>query len=632
MNFSQASRVDRKIIPAMMLVSTLLVLSVSPVVALSVKAAVEKQTVTVGEPFLFQIQLEGSETPEKPDLSHVKGFTVEFRGTQMSTNSYTSIINGRPRMVNKNVYLLNYSLAAKQTGDITIPPISVRVDNATAHTNPIRISVTTPQKLDTLKLRLTLSKTTCYVGEPILLTVTWYLAVEPKNPRLSLPFLAESETLFIDDPMKPISPKRQYYTISTDHGEVTMGTGRSRLDGRTYTTLTLEKIVIPRRAGEYLFSNVRALCKVFKEYKKSRRQSGSFFDGFFNDNIFSGRQAVYNQAVVPAPTVTLRVKPLPETGRPAKFSGLVGSIKVTGSVTPREVKVGEPMMLTMRFSGMQYVKHIPPPDLLSLKAFTARFKVPKEMAPGKPEGAAMVFSQTIRPKDDRVTAVPPVEVSYFDVDKQAYAVAKSTPIQIDVEAVNVITLTDAEGSRPITLTSVVKSRAGGIAHNYTGLDVLQDESFSLKKTVADPIWLVALFLPLLFYFTIFFMQLYRESIGNDPSYQRRRRALKLFKQEIREAGGKLADPADFFLRLDRILRNYLADILTLPAGQHSADVMTGKLRDRGVSEPVLSKLRVVIDDLEAGCFGGLKGSFDGRKTILGTAKNLVASIQKEVRL
>ncbi len=632
MNFSQVSIVERKILSAMMLVSTLLALSVSPVMALTVKAAVEKQTVTVGEPFLFQIQVEGSETPEKPDLSQIKGFTIENRGEQTNSQQFVTIRNGQVQKVIKKGYIFNYHLTAKQSGDRVIPAISVRADNATAVTSPIRISVNTPKKLDTLKLRLTLSKTTCYVGEPILLTVTWYLAVEPKNPRLSLPFLAQSETLFIDDPMKPISPNRQYYTIPTDHGEVTMGTGRSRLDGRTYTTITLEKIVIPRRAGEHIFSNVKALCKVFKKYKKSRRQRGSFFDGFFNDDFFSGRQTVYNQAVVPAPTVTLRVKPLPTAGRPAKFSGLVGTIKVTASVTPRKVKVGEPMMLTMRFSGMQYVKHVPSPDLLSLKAFTERFKVPKEMAPGKPEGTDMVFSQTIRPKDGRVTAVPPVEVSYFDVAKQAYAVAKSTPIQIDVEAVNVVTLTDAEGNRPLTFTSAVKSRAGGIAHNYTGLDVLQDESFSVKKTVTDPVWLAALFLPLFLYLNIFFWQLYRESIGNDPSYQRRRRALKLFKQEIREATSNLENPPDFFSLLDRTLRNYLADILTLPAGQHSADVMIGKLRDRGVSEPVLSKLRSVIDDLEAGCFGGLKGSFDVRETILGTAKDLVASIQKEVRL
>jgi len=47
---------------------------------LQVDAAVESTTVFAGEPFVFQIQVSGSENPEKPDLSGAKDFFVEYRG------------------------------------------------------------------------------------------------------------------------------------------------------------------------------------------------------------------------------------------------------------------------------------------------------------------------------------------------------------------------------------------------------------------------------------------------------------------------------------------------------------------------------------------------------------------------
>ena len=45
----------------------------------SATAAIEKQAVFIGESFVFQIQVSGSENPEKPDLSHVKILQWYFR-------------------------------------------------------------------------------------------------------------------------------------------------------------------------------------------------------------------------------------------------------------------------------------------------------------------------------------------------------------------------------------------------------------------------------------------------------------------------------------------------------------------------------------------------------------------------
>ena len=48
----------------------------------NVQAAIEKNQVFVGESFVFQIQIEGSDSPEKPDVSGISDFTVQELGGQ----------------------------------------------------------------------------------------------------------------------------------------------------------------------------------------------------------------------------------------------------------------------------------------------------------------------------------------------------------------------------------------------------------------------------------------------------------------------------------------------------------------------------------------------------------------------
>ena len=68
----------------------------------------ERTTVFVREPFIFQIQVSGTEKPEKPDMSSIKGASVQFRGGQQNSSSSVSIINGRMTKNVKKGYVFSY--------------------------------------------------------------------------------------------------------------------------------------------------------------------------------------------------------------------------------------------------------------------------------------------------------------------------------------------------------------------------------------------------------------------------------------------------------------------------------------------------------------------------------------------
>jgi len=613
-----------------------LLVSASPVwsASLSVKAAVEKRTVTVGEPFIFQLQVEGSDTPDTPVLPDMDGFRVEQLGGQQNSSQYVSIVNGRVEKVVNRGYIFNYRLTAMRPGRYTIPAVTITAAGARAASFPLSITAVPPRKIDSLKLDMKLSKTECYVGEPIVLTLTWYLGEDVRNASLHLPFLDETERFFVDDPTDDPDPGAKYARVSTGSDEVVMKGGRGKLDNRTVTTYSLQKILIPLRAGEQAFRDVRAVCQVLTGYKQNRRsdrRKNRLFDDMFNDSFFSGRREVYESAVVPAPIVSLKVKPLPSKGRPTAFSGVVGSVNVDCAVSPREVKVGEPMTLTMKVSGMPYTKHIPSPDLNSLTPFTERFKIPREQAPGRADGAVMVFTQTIRPMSDSVTEIPPVEIVYFDVHREHYAVARSAAIPIAVESVRVVGLHDAEGGGPVSRHSQVKSRSGGIAHNYTGLDTLVDQSFEISRTLSDPQWLSVLFLPMLIYFGLWASRSYRERFVTDPALLRRRNAWKTYTRSTREAQTVLDNPQDFFQHLDRIFREFIGDSLDLSPGHHDPGVIVENLEKAGVPGKTCSRVRDVMDTLAAGCFGGMSGSLEGRKNLMKIVSECAGTIRKAVK-
>ena len=88
---------------------------------------------------------------------------------------------------------------------------------------------------------------------------------------------------------------------------------------------------------------------------EQRRQSPrSFFDdSFFNDPFFSsGRpRAVTSEAL------ELKVLPLPQQGRPADFSGLVGRYQLESNLEPKQVKAGESATFTVELKGRT---HLPP--------------------------------------------------------------------------------------------------------------------------------------------------------------------------------------------------------------------------------------------------------------------------------
>ena len=81
---------------------------------LSIQAVVEQQEVFLGQSFIFQIQISGSDSPEAPNVEAIADFDVESLGGRINNSQSVTVINGRMNRVIRRGYTFSYRLTPKR--------------------------------------------------------------------------------------------------------------------------------------------------------------------------------------------------------------------------------------------------------------------------------------------------------------------------------------------------------------------------------------------------------------------------------------------------------------------------------------------------------------------------------------
>lgn len=580
---------------------------------LAVRAAVGETDVFLGESFVFQVQVSGSERPDPPDLSGLTGFTIQERGGQKNSSQSVTLSNGRVNRVVRRGYVFSYLLTPTQAGSILIPPIAVHAEGQTARTSPITIQARKPAETDNFKLRLELSKSRCYVGEPVTLTVTWYLGREVRGFEFNIPVLG-NDSLAFATPETDTSSGRQYYRIPLAGGEVIAEKGRGQLEGKPYATIRFSKIVIPRRAGTVDIEPATIACEALVGYQKSRDRFDSFFNDnffsdFFRDDFFGRRRGRYRRVVARSNGLTLEVKDLPAEGRPPAFAGHVGEYRIDTTATPTKVNVGDPITLTVVLSGPEYMEHIDLPPLDQQAALTRDFKIPGERAEGKTAGRTKVFTQTIRALRPDVTEIPPVELPCFNTKTERYSIARSAPIPLTVRASRVVTAGDAEGRDAPVTASAVEAWTKGIAHNHEGADVLRNQWAGPESWPTSPAWIAVLVVPPLAYLFLLTGAMVTRRLNADPLGASARRAYGELSSTLKAIRSNPASNAPE--RVLQAIQAYLhAKLRTAASGTLTFKDVESALSGGGVREDTLRELQRIYEQCEAGRYAGRSDSLD----------------------
>jgi BatD DUF11 like domain len=584
--------------------------------SIRVVAGTQKE-IYLQETFQYYIVIDGHSGAGQADLTNLEPYSPRYQGGQDRSSRNVTIINGRKTVREEKKYVMVYQLTARQAGRATLPGVTVKIDGRSYQTNPVTIDVLKPMTDDKLRLEMSLSRTECYAGQPITMTITWYIhnsiVRRIGDFDFNIPAL-ENNNFIIEDAQAPPGDGGELIRLKLPSGKII---ARQKPMKGDFLGLIFGKILIPKHAGEIELVPPRLTCKVAEQGQRSRRDP---WGGFFSDDVFGRRE--YKRFVAQAKGVTLKVRPLPQEGRPADFNGLVGRYTISVSAQPVKVNVGDPITLTITISG-ELLKQVQMPDLQSM---AENFKIASEQSTPKTQGNRKIFTQTIRAKNEQIEEIPGIPLSYFDVEKGRYITIFSEPISLKVAATENVTARQAEGWDLTKPTSEIEAVRGGIAANvYDQSELLTDAAFSPMAALVRPGYVALWAGPLVLFAA---MSLVRRLTSDSPERRQARRRSSALRRAVSRLAKINSRTASAPQEMADIMRQYVGDRFNRTAASLTARDCREILQNVCPEKELVERFCRVLEQCEQSQFAGTNADdsivdpADVRKLVKTLDKNL----------
>jgi len=270
--------------------------------------------------------------------------------------------------------------------------------------------------------------------------------------------------------------------------------------------------------------------------------------------------------------VTVKVKPLPVSGRPENFNGAVGKYSVSCKLDKTTVKQGEALTLEFTISGTGNIKTIEEPVLGGLDDFDiyesrSEEKIDKSAARVK---GRKIFKYVIVSRKAGDYRLPGVAFSYFDPELKKYSSIGTGEIAFTVQP-------SEEEQEAVTYRLSPESVvAVGEDIRYIKEDAQAIDRAGRPISRRPLFWLLH-FLPV---FSVGGALLYRRHKGrlmSDKAYARLRGAGKRLEKSMKLAAkaAKDGDYAACYVALDRALNHFISDKLNV----ETTGMLTGNIED-----------------------------------------------------
>jgi len=560
----------------------------------------------VGEGFNFYIVIQGSDKAGKVDLEQLQQYNPQSAGSRKQSS--INIINGRTTQ--SVTTIMTYVLTASQAGQIRLPPLTVEVEGKTYQTNPVAVNIIKPGTTDQLDLEVTLSQRQCYVGQPVIITVKFYISANIGDFQFNIPAF-NSDAFYIEEP-DVSNPQAKLYRL---HTGIPINVSQYRVvhKGKDSLLVSFSKVLIAKRSGTIAIEP----SSVSADVAVGRARSQDLFDSFFSP------QVRYRRFMVTSEPFELEVLPLPDEGKPAQFYGLVGQYTISALATPTKVNVGDPITLTIKIGGSKYLKPVQWPSLENVPTLAANFKIPTQKASPTIDDGFKVFTQTIRANNDQVTEIPPIPLAYFDAEQGRYVTATTEPIKLEVAPTKILTNADLEGSDFVPVNREIEAIKKGLSANYDDLDTLNDMSFSLLTALASPGYAVIWAVPLLGLVSSLFIKIFSHTSPEKIAARRRRQACGKALGQLK----KLASTEEKLQseHLVSIMKNYIGEKFDKTAGSLTPDDCYDAILAATEDEKNADEYRTIIAGFEAGRYSPMEIKIDSGK--IRQVSELVRSIE-----
>jgi len=471
-----------------------------------------------------------------------------------------------------------YFLTPKSRGNFTVSQATIVIDGTVYKTVPVKVTVTAavdkpkdpndPNFIASENIHLVaeISKTNPYLNEAI--SVVYKLYVSPN--------------IAVDNWNEIDSPRYNDFwsqNINTQGQKVQNGTYK----GEDYRYLVLRKTVLyPQKTGEL---NIEPLTLNLSMRVPTNRR-----------DIFGGSIMTRVSKVVSAGNQTISVKPLPEQGKPADFTGAVGSFSFDVTSSKKVLDASESLQIKVGVKGNGNLKLFKLPKL-SLPSSLEVYE-PEHAENVKTNSAGMQGdisdSYTVVPQYKGKYPIPSTSFSYFDLKTKSYKRLNSDEIIIDVQNgplnnVNTSETSTASNKQAVVLNNdqfaFIKTKT-----NFTSIT----PSYFFKTNL---FWSLLL-LPFLLIPIAIVLRNKKASRDADVYGNRIRKADKLAKKYLSSAKKSLGQKEAFYIALEKALHNYLKAKLHIETNELSKDKIEELLLRKEVDAEVIKDFKGILESCE----------------------------------
>lgn len=555
-------------------------LGAAPAVAQSrVELKVSSYETSVNEPISATLTISQFKNCGAPKWAASEDFSFEQLGGP-SNQSYSSTVfeNGRAHTEEAVTRVYQFEITPNKQGSLTVPALTIDVDGQPFSTTPIKVKVREAERDPPITAAITCDAQTLFVGQ----LATFKLVIEARAAVVGTQKTTASFMYSTLDrrgqgfgPFPPIRDQSQVEEYS-----------RKLADGSSanyYRFTSVLPWVIDRTGGD-LFNDVVIAC---------------FYPVKFGRNMFGELEVTSQRNLRIKPKIEMpHIQPLPVENQPRGFTGAVGRFRLTIATPNRNVRVGDPIELTIDVSGEGPLNTLPAPNLAEQAALTAGFRVPNEALAGTSVGDRRRFSQTIRAKRADVREIPPIEYPYFDPTTASYAVVRSNSIPLTVTAGEQLAAADVDIAAPQTSNAGQAVEAiDGLRGNQTDARLLLASTSTitmqgLAATLATP--------PALVLAGWAYAAFVRGRQG-DPRRRRRQAALS---NALRRIGDAEKSPAAA-REIEAAIANYLADRLGEPPAKFTGAAGLALLRERGIGADLQAEMARITAQCEQAAYAGM---------------------------
>ena len=417
--------------------------------AASVTATLEPSDISLGEAAQLTVTVQGRSADE-PQMPAVNG--LDFQPVGQS--SQIQVINGA---MSASVSY-TYAVAATQPGSFTIPAIKTGRGAETAMSQPVVLKVRrgsggassmnnpSPNALPAPAvngdeeqisaaeqqsfgfLRLIAPKKEFYVGEmvPVELKAFFRAGVELRVDGLpKLNSDAFTMNKFGNQPVR----------------------SQQLINGVPYTVFTWPTVITAVKAGDYEMSvEIPTTVTVRQPAQRPRSRLGNPFDDDFFDQAFSGffGSATQKQIALNSEPNSVKILSLPTENRPGSFMGAVGQFDFTAETMPTQVAAGDPVTLKLKISGVGNFDRVTAPAVEKSDAWkTYKPGAKFEAADSAGYSGTKLFEQALVPTQTGKLEISALAFSYFDPEQKQYVTRTTSPMNIEVAAVQSAAATPA---------------------------------------------------------------------------------------------------------------------------------------------------------------------------------------------